>query len=244
VARIVDGLEDYIHYRKLFLCDNRITQDGAALISQSLRCNTTLVELSLGDNSIGDEGVFFISASLKENCTLEILNLENNGISCKGIGYIVDAMLYNTVIQHLVLSQNPIEDVGAKALLRCIRDNSSLANLYLSNHTLLSIILKKVTLVKDGRILRDIKSYLKVNRMADNVHVPTRKILHYIRETPHFLIDYIFKMREDNNNPDLALCLMPRILSLIGSHHDLATINIILQTSPSLFWRGARDADN
>lgn len=230
VARIVNGLEDCIQYRKLYLCDNRISQHGVNLLSQSLRCNKTLIELSLGDNNISDEGARLLASSLKENDTLEILNLENNGIGCEGTKAIVDAMLHNTVLQYLVLSENPIGDDGAKALRRCIWDTSSLLNLHRCNHTLLSIILKKVTRVKDGRILRDIKSFLKVHRTQ---FAATRKVLLCVRENPWILIKYILRTREDN--PGLELAIMPRILSLLASQPDLATMNIIMQTSPGMF---------
>ncbi len=235
IARIVDGLDDYIQYRKLYLSYNRISQYGVNLISQSLRCNKTLIELSLGDNAMGNEGARLLASSLKENDTLEILNLEKNGIGCEGTKAIVDAMLHNTVLQYLVLSENPIEDDGAKALRRCIKDTSSLLNLHRCNHTLLSIYLKKVTLVKDGRILRDIKRYLKVNRMSNNSPqiAATRKILMCVREKPWILTDYIIRTREDN--PGLEMAIMPKILSLLASEPDLATMNIIMQTSPGIF---------
>lgn len=240
VARIVDGLEDYIQYRKLFLCDNRISMTGALLISNSLRHNKTLIELSLGNNLIGDEGACIIASSLKENNTLEILNLENNDIGDRGVKALVElGLMQNKMIQYLVLSENPITDDGAKFLLHCIRDTSSLMNLYLCNHTLLSIILKKVPVV-DRRILRDIKSYLKVNRVSNNspseLSAAKRKILLHIRENPQSLIEYMVQIREDN--PDLELSLMPWILSLLCKHHDLATVNtIIQQNSSDLFLR-------
>lgn len=232
VARIVDGLEDYIQYRKLFLCDNRISMTGALLISNSLRHNKTLIELSLGNNFIGDEGACIIASSLKENNTLEILNLESNNIGNRGLKAIVElGLMHNTTMQYLVLSENPITDGGAKSLLHCIRDTSSLTTLYVCNHTLLSIILKKVPVV-DRRILRDIKSYLKVNRVSNNspsgLSAAKRKILLHIRESPRSLIEYMVRIREDN--PDLELSLAPWILSLLCKHHDLATVNTILQS--------------
>jgi hypothetical protein len=213
---------------------------GALLISNSLRHNKTLIELSLGNNLIGDEGACIIALSLKENNTLEILNLENNGIGNRGVKAIVElGLMQNKMIQYLVLSENPITDGGAKSLLHCIRDTSSLANLYVCNHTLLSIILKKVPVI-DRRILRDIKSYLKVNRMSNNspseISAAKRKILLHIRENPQSLIEYMVRIREDN--PDLELSLMPLILSLLCKHHDLATVNTILQQNSSgLFLR-------
>jgi len=239
VARIVDGLEDYIQYRKLFLCDNRISMTGALLISNSLRHNKTLIELSLGNNLIGDEGACIIASSLKENNTLEILNLENNGIGNRGVKAIVElGLMQNKMIQYLVLSENPITEIGAKSLLHCIKDTSSLKNLYLCNHTLLSIILKKVPVV-DRRILRDIKSYLKVNRANNSpseLSAAKCKILLCIKENPQSLIEYMVRIREDN--PDLELSLVPWILSLLCKHHDLATVNTILQQNSScLFLR-------
>mmetsp|Transcript_21515 Transcript_21515/g.43175 ORF Transcript_21515/g.43175 Transcript_21515/m.43175 type:complete len:147 (+) Transcript_21515:168-608(+) len=110
-------------------CHRVRSQYGVHLISQSLKHNTTLIELSLAGNSIGDTGATLLAASLQENNTLEILNLESNGIGCEGTKSIVDALLHNTVLRCLALSENPIGDDGAKAILRCLRDTSSLHNL-------------------------------------------------------------------------------------------------------------------
>ncbi len=220
VARIVDGLEDYIQYRKLYLCDNRISRNGVHLISQSLRLNKSLIELSLADNSIGDFGASLLATSLTENVTLKILNLENNRIGCEGTKSIAGAMMHNTVLQYLVLSENPIGDDGARALLRCIFDTASLKSLHNSNHTIISIILKKATCIKDGRILRDIKTYLKVNRVADNLQqlAAKRKIISCIRENPLLL-----------TRCNLELVVLPHVLSLLASQLDLATMNVILK---------------
>jgi|SaaInl74LU_5_DNA_1037368.scaffolds.fasta_scaffold26012_1 hypothetical protein len=228
VARIIDGLEDYIQYRKLYLCDNRISKYGVHLISQSLKHNTTLIELSLADNSIGDTGASLLAASLQENNTLEILNLENNGIGCEGTKSIVGALLHNTVLRCLMLSENPIGDDGAKAILRCLRDTSSLHNLYNSNHTIVSIILKKPH-IKSSKILRDIKSYLRVNRMASNIPqlAARRKLLLCVREDPTILTKCFVTIRE--RDPDIGLAMMPRILWLLASQLDLATVNVILK---------------
>ena len=222
VERIVDGLEDHCmqKYRRLFLCDNRISLCGVHLISQSLKHNNTLIELSLANNAIGDSGASLLATSLKENDILEILNLENNGIGHEGTESIVSAMMHNTVLKYLVLSENPIGDVGATALLRCIRDTSSLQNLHNSNHTIVSIILKKVTLIKDGRILRDIKNSLKVNRMAGNLPqlAARQKILSCIRVDPLVL-----------SRCNLGLPVMPQVLSPLACHLELETMNFTLK---------------
>ena len=110
-------------------------------------------------------------------------------IGCEGTKSIVDALLHNTVLRCLALSENPIEDDGAKAILRCLRDTSSLHNLlHNSNHTIVSIILKKPH-IKSGKILRDIKSYLRVNRLASNIPklAARRKLLLCVREYPSIL---------------------------------------------------------
>ena len=220
VARIVDGLEDYIQYRKLYLCDNRISRNGVHLISQSLRLNKSLMELSLADNSIGDFGASLLATSLTENVTLKILNLENNRIGCEGAKAIAGAIMQNTVLQYLVLSENPIGDDGARALLRCIFDTASLKSVHNSNHTIISIILKKVTFIKDGRILRDIKTYLKVNRVANNLHqsAAKRKILSCIRENPLIL-----------TRCNLEPAVLHHVLSLLASQLDLTAMNVTLK---------------
>jgi hypothetical protein len=226
--RVANGLDNPCRqYYKLYLCDNRIGWEGASLIANSLRCNSTLLELSLGNNCIEDEGVKSLADALKFNNTLGMLNVENNEIGARGAWYLAEALEENTALQWLVLSENPLGDEGLKALLSCIRNVASLNRLEKCNHSLLSIVLKKVTGVKVGRVLRDIKTYLKINRIS----VPSanmaarRKIRMSIENSPQLLLEFIMERRraDDGGDGDEELKLQPFVLSFCGEQ-SLSTV--------------------
>jgi len=50
------------------------------MLTDALKCNTTLTTLYLTDNNIGDEGAIMISDALKCNTILTELYLGNNNI--------------------------------------------------------------------------------------------------------------------------------------------------------------------
>lgn len=238
VERIVDGLEDPCReYYKLYLCDNRIGRLGASFISCSLKYNTSLMELDLGNNHIGDDGAKYLALALEENCTLKMLNLENNNIGSDGVVALANALEHsNDSLQWLVLTENPIGDEGAKALLRCVRNTLSFDHLQKCNHTLLSIILKKVTQIKDTSTLRKIQCYLKINRTSELAlpgSVAQRKILAYAKENPNALLEYFTNLRSDCGRRELSL--HPSVLALLGFQDDVSTVFTVLRNSAHLF---------
>ena len=244
VARIIDGLEDHCReYYKLYLCDNRIGHQGASIISCSLKYNTTLMELSLGNNHIGDEGARHLASLLVVNDSLEMLNLENNNIGPAGITALATALEHdNNSLRCLVLSENPIGDEGALSMLQCIGNSFSLDHLQRCNHSLLSVILKKVTQVKDTTTLRKIQSYLKTNRLAvpSPISASQRKIFLYVKENPNALLDYVSILRRDDTEKEMYGC-MALILALLGKQYDLSSTFVVLKHSPHLF---SNDSDS
>jgi len=238
VERVVDGMGDSCReYYKLYLCENRIGHVGASIISCSLKHNSTLVELSLGNNHIGDKGAQEIAASLAVNDSLEMLDLERNNIGPSGISALAQALeSQNSSLQWLVLSKNPIGDVGANMILQCIGNSISLHHLQRCNHSLLSVVLKKVTQVKVTTTLGKIRHYLKINRMS--ISSPTLaaqlKILFHVKENPCYLLKYLSKRRRDDTNTEECGC-MALILSLLGKHRDLSSMFVLLKNSTSLF---------
>lgn len=238
VARVVDGLQDPCReYYKLYLCDNRIGHLGASFISYSLKYNTTLMELSLGSNHISDEGAKYLASSLSVNNTLEMLNLENNNIGPSGVTALANTLEHgNNSLQWLVLSENPIGDEGARQILKCIGNSSSFDCMETCNHSLLSIILKKVTQVKDTTLLRKIQGYLKINRLS--VHSPRlaaqQKILLHVKENPNALLDFFCTMQRDDAGKEMYF-LKTCILALLGCQDDLSTTFVVLKNSPHVF---------
>ncbi len=237
VERIVDGLQDPCRvYYKLYLCDNRIGQLGGSFISCALKYNTTLTELSLGGNSIGDEGAKHLASALKENNTLLMINLERNHIGHTGVTALANALEHeNHSLKYLVLSENPIEDFGAKALLNCVGNTSSFDHLQQCNHNLQSIVLRKVTQIKDISTLRKIQCYVKINRlMAEGSArlAAQRKILYHVKENTHTLMDY-FSIIQRNDSEKEMYC-MAKLLALLGNQKDVSTIFAVLKSSPPL----------
>jgi hypothetical protein len=237
VARVVDGLQDpYREYFKLFLCENRIGHLGASFISCALKYDSNLIELSLGNNHIGDEGAKHLAHSLVHNCTLKILNLENNNIGPKGITVLSTCLEHhNTTLQWVVLSENPIGDEGARALLRCVGNTFSFDTLLKCNHSLRSIILKKVTQVTDNVTLKKILCHLKINRLSapSSTLAAQRKVLWFAKENHNSLLEYIRTIQSNDAVKDMN-CIS-RILALLGCEHDLSTLLAVLKNTPSLF---------
>ena len=80
---------------KLILCDNDISTDGAIVLAQALRVNSTLTLLDLRENCVGEEGGGAIAAALQhDNTTLQTLLLAHNEM---GFGSSMSAL--NTMIR-------------------------------------------------------------------------------------------------------------------------------------------------
>lgn len=241
--RIVNGLQDPCRdYYKLYLCDNRIGKLGSSYISELLKYNTTtLMELSLGNNHIGNEGAMQLSCALSVNNTLEMLNLERNDIGDHGVAALSSALEHdNNTLQWLVLSENPIGDGGASALLQCVGNTSSFGHLQRCNHSLLSIILKKVTQVIDTTVLRKINCYLKINRLSVSLarRAAQRKILMHVRDSPSTLLDY-FATIQRSADVNMEMQCIVQVLALLGYQNDVSTSFVVIRNSPHLFSRDA-----
>jgi hypothetical protein len=251
VARVVHGLQDPCReYYKLYLCDNRIGRLGAALISCALEHNSKLIELSLGSNHIGDEGAGHLARSLMHNGTLRMLNLEKNNIGPRGISELSRCLEQNnTVLRWLVLSENPIGNEGARALLRCVGNTVSFDTLLKCNHSLTSIITKKVSQVTGNTTLRKIQCHLKINRRSapSSTLAAQRKVLWFANENHSSLLEYIRSIQSDDAMNDMD-CIT-RILALLACQRDVSTLLAVLINTPSLFLkcpdikyiRGTRD---
>jgi len=89
--------------KKLKLNDNKIGVEETKIISDSLKHNTTLTELSLYQNSIGVDGSRILSESLKVNTTLTKLDLGYNNIREQGARMICESLKINPTLTWLSL---------------------------------------------------------------------------------------------------------------------------------------------
>ncbi len=239
VVRIVDVLKEPCcrEYYKLYLCDNRVGRLGASCISLALNYNTTLRELSLGNNHIGDEGARHLANALTQNGTLEMLNLEKNKIGPIGITYLANSLERdNTSLLWLVLSENPIGDEGARSMLRCVGNTSTVERLQGCNHSLLSIVMRKVTQINDSpATVRKIHSYLKINRLSGNSSrlAAQRKLLLFVKENHNALLGYLSVGQRCDTVKEMHCA--SHIMALLGYEKDLSTMFAILRITPHLF---------
>ena len=129
-AAISDCLKINNSLQELNLAYNNITEKGAKLIFEAIRIKTTMIQkLVLEGNKISDDGVAAISDSLKINRSLQELYLGHSNITNQGTRLIFEAIGVNTVIQILVLNDNKISDDEAAAISDSLKMNRSLKEL-------------------------------------------------------------------------------------------------------------------
>ena len=117
--------------QKLQITHNSISDDGAAAISDGLKCNSSLQELNMSFNKITNEGAKMISEAIKMNNTLQKLQITHNSISDDGVAAISDGLKCNSSLQELNMSFNKITNEGAKLIAEAIKVNTTLHTLHL-----------------------------------------------------------------------------------------------------------------
>ena len=156
---------------EFLLAVNRVSDQGARSLAESLLENQSLISLNLGVNEIGDIGATFLGTALLSNRTLKELYLSGNLIGDHGASSLASSFetnasvrvifdlgfnriqnhgaksFANTIKQYhgleiLYLDQNQIEEDGGEALLESIKVNVSLKDLKLEDN-LFSLELEK-----------------------------------------------------------------------------------------------------
>jgi len=92
-----------IPLKQLNCKNNKIGTEGARMISEVLKSNSTLTELDLSYNEIGDEGARMISEGLESNSTLTKLYLGNNNIGAEGAKMVSERWNSNRTLKSLYL---------------------------------------------------------------------------------------------------------------------------------------------
>jgi Ran GTPase-activating protein (RanGAP) involved in mRNA processing and transport len=118
----------------LWLQQNDITANGAAIIAEGLHDNTTLETLELSGNRISDKGIYHLTQVLAmNNSTLTKLYCGSNSITDKGAQYIAQLLRKNRTLTRLDLSFNEIGDRGVRRLSAALGEsNTTLIQLNLS----------------------------------------------------------------------------------------------------------------
>jgi hypothetical protein len=122
----------------LWLQQNEITANGAAIIADGLRDNTTLETLELSGNRLSDKGIHHLANLLKKNRTLTRLDLSFNEIGDRGVRQIATALAHNnTTLIQLNLSWNKsIGDSSVKSFAEMIEHHHAFEIIDISNCSL------------------------------------------------------------------------------------------------------------
>jgi Leucine Rich repeat len=82
IRRISDSLRHSSTKHSLVLRGNQVSAEGAIVLAEGLKANSSVQTLSLEWNSVGvfDSGVEAIASVLEVNCSITALDLRNNSI--------------------------------------------------------------------------------------------------------------------------------------------------------------------
>lgn len=103
---------------------------GLKKLANSLRNNTSLVQLDLENITISEGDVSLLSEVLTVNKSLQMLTLENCDISDNGVVALSSSLKYNHTLTYLDLTGNPlITGDGVFHLLEVLKTNSNIEKL-------------------------------------------------------------------------------------------------------------------
>ena len=107
------------------------TAEGITAITDALRVNGGLTELSIHGNWVGDEGVGAICEAIKSNkeTKLASLNFGKNGIGPVGANTVAAMVAVTGGLTKLSLARNHLEEEGTKAICEALEQNTTLKEL-------------------------------------------------------------------------------------------------------------------
>ena len=118
---------------------NNITSKGASAIAEAIQVNTIVQRLFISWNEISDDGAIVFSECLKINTTLMELDMSGNNFTSKGVSAIAEAIQVNTTLQKLNISHNfAIFDDVAIVFSECLKTNITLIELDISGENITS----------------------------------------------------------------------------------------------------------
>jgi hypothetical protein len=121
---------------ELSLSENNITAEGAKVLFETLKFNTTITSLSLKHSDLGDGGANAFADVLETNTTIASVDLSENNITAVGAQALAKMLKINKTIDSLYISDNNIGDEGAKVLAEALKINPTLTLLNISHNNI------------------------------------------------------------------------------------------------------------
>ena len=107
----------------LDLNNKHIGDEGAKVLADALRTNTSVERLYLWNTGIGDDGAKALAAVLASNASLKDISLGGNRIGDEGGKALAAALRTNTTLRLLYLGNNRIRNEAKQAMAKMFADN-------------------------------------------------------------------------------------------------------------------------
>ena len=114
----------------LNMMSNDLTSQEASAISDMMTC---LGELNISNNKLSNDGAVMLSEGITKTSTLRVLYISNNNITSTGSTAIANSLLHNTSLKELYMRENVIGQIGTTAIAQAITNNKTLKKLSLGN---------------------------------------------------------------------------------------------------------------
>ena len=134
VRILIPTLSCLPHLIELELVYVFMNTNGAILLGEFLKCNTSLQSLNISMNHIGDCGMKAIFSGLHFNIAL--VQLIAVGCSFCSAVSVSDMLKNNKTLKHLNISTNPIGDNGFAAIVEALCINDTLTELEVADQTM------------------------------------------------------------------------------------------------------------
>jgi len=120
----------------LYMWGGGLTAQEASAISDMMMC---LEKLVIRENKLSDEGAVIISEGIASTNTLKKLDIAANNITETGAEAIAEGLIYNTSLEVLDMNSNIIGEDGAIAIVKAIANNETLKELILYGYNMSAI---------------------------------------------------------------------------------------------------------
>ena len=151
-GKLANAIATNTTLKRLYLYNNKISDEGAKLLANALKKNNTLEGLDLSENNIGDDGARCIAEVLAVNKTLQWIHLGNNNIGDKGAESIATSLVVNRGIGEIYLNDNNIGDKGAKKLQDTLECNHLIKTFSLGWNNINSNVNERInTILNDSK---------------------------------------------------------------------------------------------
>ena len=133
--KILKALQNVSTLTKLYICNNKMTDNEVEDIAAVLSCNTQLQELNMNENQFQAVGIMAITKSLRYIKTLTKLYISNCNITDEAASSIAATIYSNAQLQEIDVSKSHLLSTGAIEIAKAMQTISTLTKLYINgNH--------------------------------------------------------------------------------------------------------------